>query len=434
MATPPGPSHSGAKIKAGTVDIAALKTAQVDSTGAGKVAKFDGSNRLQVASASADADVPNLLQMTNAIEARAVLAALGISDKGTVRAMADANVASLSGPQTIDGVSLIADDDVLLTGQSTGSQNGAYTVKAGAWIRTANANTSAGMKPNSLWRVSEGTTYHDQQWWLTTDNPITLGTTALVITQFAGAAGTTPVAGGGTGITSYTTGDMLYASGGGTLAKLLGVATGNALISGGVGVAPSWGKIALTTHVSGTLPVGNGGTGMTSYTTGDIVAATGASALGVITAGASGTVLTGNGAGVAPTFQAPAATGGVTVAVGSDTTTSYTYNTPQSISIPIGSGKTAAQFMLLDNTSNGIQGMATGTASNAKTMTKNTGTSLMILYKNTPLSPVILTSADSSGFWLVSAVITGTNLVLTFNCDNGGSGHVITVYWTVFAW
>ena len=38
----------------------------------------------------------------------------------------------------------------------------------------------------------------------------------------------------------------------------------SALISGGVGVAPSWGKIGLTTHVSGTLPVANGGTGATS--------------------------------------------------------------------------------------------------------------------------------------------------------------------------
>jgi hypothetical protein len=50
------------------------------------------------------------------------------------------------------------------------------------------------------------------------------------------------------------------------------VATGNALISGGVGVAPSWGKIGLTTHVSGTLGVGNGGTGTaTAFTAGSIV-------------------------------------------------------------------------------------------------------------------------------------------------------------------
>ena len=45
------------------------------------------------------------------------------------------------------------------------------------------------------------------------------------------------------------------------------MATGNALISGGVNTAPSWGKIGLTTHVSGTLPVANGGTGITNDVT-----------------------------------------------------------------------------------------------------------------------------------------------------------------------
>ena len=77
-------------------------------------------------------------------------------------------------------------------------------------------------------------------------------------------AGTLDADNGGTGQSSYTTGDILYANSSSTLAKLAGVATGNALISGGVGTAPSWGKIGLTTHVSGTLDVANGGTGLTA--------------------------------------------------------------------------------------------------------------------------------------------------------------------------
>ena len=72
---------------------------------------------------------------------------------------------------------------------------------------------------------------------------------------------------GGTGQSSYAVGDILYASTTTALSKLADVATGNALISGGVGVAPSWGKIALTTHVSGTLPIANGGTNATSFGT-----------------------------------------------------------------------------------------------------------------------------------------------------------------------
>lgn len=93
-----------------------------------------------------------------------------------------------------------------------------------------------------------------------------------------GLVGAVPAANGGTGLASYTIGDILYASGSTTLAKLADVATGNALISGGVGAAPSWGKIALTTHVSGTLAVNNGGTGTTSYGTNNLVIASGTSA------------------------------------------------------------------------------------------------------------------------------------------------------------
>jgi hypothetical protein len=53
---------------------------------------------------------------------------------------------------------------------------------------------------------------------------------------------------------------------------LADVAVGNALISGGVSADPSWGKIGLATHVDGTLPVANGGTGVTSSTgTGSVV-------------------------------------------------------------------------------------------------------------------------------------------------------------------
>lgn len=86
-------------------------------------------------------------------------------------------------------------------------------------------------------------------------------------------------ANGGTGITSYTIGDLIYASGSTTLAKLADVATGNALISGGVGVAPSWGKIDLTTTITGTLPVANGGTGATTFTAGRVLFGNGTSAI-----------------------------------------------------------------------------------------------------------------------------------------------------------
>jgi len=46
--------------------------------------------------------------------------------------------------------------------------------------------------------------------------------------------------------------------------RLASIATGNALLSGGVGGAPAYGKIGLTTHVPGTLPIANGGLNLTT--------------------------------------------------------------------------------------------------------------------------------------------------------------------------
>lgn len=109
-------------------------------------------------------------------------------------------------------------------------------------------------------------------------------------------------ANGGTGIASYAVGDIVYASATTTLAKLAGVATGNVLISGGVTTAPAWGKVGLTTHVSGTLPAANGGTGIASYAVGDIVYASGATAFTALAAVATGNVLISGGVTTAPAW------------------------------------------------------------------------------------------------------------------------------------
>ena len=107
---------------------------------------------------------------------------------------------------------------------------------------------------------------------------------------------------GGTGLSSYTQGDLLYASSSSTLAALADVATGNALISGGVGADPAWGKIGLATHVSGTLPIANGGTNSTAPPTDGGAAYGTGSAFAFTAAGVSGQVLRSNGAG-APTWS-----------------------------------------------------------------------------------------------------------------------------------
>jgi len=117
----------------------------------------------------------------------------------------------------------------------------------------------------------------------------------------ANVTGIVAAVNGGTGQSSYAVGDLLFASTTTALSKLADVATGNALISGGVGVAPAYGKIGLTTHVSGTLPVANGGTNATAAPTAGAVAYGTGTAYAFTGAGTAGQVLVSNGAS-APTF------------------------------------------------------------------------------------------------------------------------------------
>lgn len=123
---------------------------------------------------------------------------------------------------------------------------------------------------------------------------------AIDISASAAVVGTLAAANGGTGQSSYAIGDLLYASTSTALSRLADVAVGNALISGGIGVAPAWGKITLTNHVSGILPIGNGGTGLSSWTTNGLFFG-GASAMGQTAAPTTGQIVVGSAGGV-PVF------------------------------------------------------------------------------------------------------------------------------------
>jgi hypothetical protein len=141
-------------------------------------------------------------------------------------------------------------------------------------------------------------------------------TTVGTLTAGTWNANTIVAAYGGTGLSSYTTGDLIVASGSTTLTQLSDVATGNVLLSGGVGVAPSYGKVGLTTHVSGILPIANGGTNTSTTPTAGAVAYGTGTAYAFSAAGSAGQVLVSGGTG-APTWAAY--TGGDVVGPASST-------------------------------------------------------------------------------------------------------------------
>ena len=136
-------------------------------------------------------------------------------------------------------------------------------------------------------------------------------TVKVSVANLTSGLGTIIATKGGTGQTSYAVGDLLYADTITTLAKLPDVATGNALISGGVSTAPSWGKISLTTHVSGVLPIANGGTNASTASITSFNNITGYSA-----SGATGTTSTNLVFSTSPSITTPTLVGNATLSTG----------------------------------------------------------------------------------------------------------------------
>lgn len=139
-----------------------------------------------------------------------------IDYKQTARAVTTSNI-TLSGgaPATVDGVSLALRDRILVTGQSTGSENGIYyvtTVGAGSngtWARSLDADATGEIKAGTIIMITEGTTYADTQWKLTTDDPITVGSTTMTFVRAGNAAYGTFAVSGQNSIVADQIGDTL---------------------------------------------------------------------------------------------------------------------------------------------------------------------------------------------------------------------------------
>lgn len=102
--------------------------------------------------------------------------------KDPVRVIARANI-TLSGLQTIDSVSLAANDRVAVTANTTASQNGLYTAQSGAWVRVTDMDQDTELMGGTEFLVNEGTTYAGSVWRITNTGTITLGTTGLTFSQ-----------------------------------------------------------------------------------------------------------------------------------------------------------------------------------------------------------------------------------------------------------
>ena len=127
--------------------------------------------------------------------------------------------------------------------------------------------------------------------WVGSVNITTLGT----IGTGTWNATTIAVGKGGTGLTSYAVGDILYASVATTLAGLADVAAGSVLVSGGVGVAPAWSATPSVTSLTATTLTGTLATASQPNVT-TMAALVTAGALAVTSLTSSGSVGIPNGA------------------------------------------------------------------------------------------------------------------------------------------
>ena len=175
-----------------------LEDATSDAT-ASKLVKRDANGNAKVATPTDSAHI--------ATKGYVDAARQGLDVKQSVRVatVSPINLASdLEAGDTIDGVTLVAGDRVLVKDQSTATENGIYVaVASGAASRSSDANGTVDtgeLTPGTFTFVEEGNTNSDKGFVVSTNGTITIDATAITWTQFSGAG-------------SFTAGDGLSQSG-----------------------------------------------------------------------------------------------------------------------------------------------------------------------------------------------------------------------------
>lgn len=197
----------------------------------------------------------------------------GVSWKNPAIVVATTNQA-LTGLPTVDGITLTTGQRILLTGQTTATQNGIYAVAAGAWARTTDMATGSGAASDAIF-IEEGTVNADTAWVCTNDaGTDVVGTNSLTFVQFTSATGYT--AGAGLLLTGHSF-SVVTAAADGT--KIFGGTT--------VGVAITATNPGISILADGLQTLQNATGGLQHTSTGDSILLPGSSGLQTLAGGLS---------------------------------------------------------------------------------------------------------------------------------------------------
>lgn len=204
---------------------------------------FGGQKITGLAAGTAGTDAVNKTQL-DAVDAKASAAASGIAIKQAARVVSTANLAALSGLLTIDGVTLVAGNRVLVAGQTDATKNGIYVAASGAWARSTDADGAGELTSGTMIAITEGTANADTLWGVTSDSgSITIGTTAQAWGKLLASA----------------TGEIISAGNGlsktGTTLAVVPKAGGKIIVDGS-GVAVDQGVAGVSTRAEGSVPAG----------------------------------------------------------------------------------------------------------------------------------------------------------------------------------
>ncbi len=207
--------------------------------------------------------------------------------------------ADANGALSLDGVAVAVNDRILVKNQASAVQNGLYKVTAtgsggAAFVltRTPDADAASEITGGAFVFVESGTANADNGYVFTHDGTPTLGSTNITVSQFSGAGQISA----GDALTK--TGNTLDVAVDDSTLEITGDAVQIKTTYPGQTSITTLGTIATGTW-NGTA-IGNiyGGTGQTTYTTGDMLYASGSNTLAKLALGANGKLLQSNGSNI----------------------------------------------------------------------------------------------------------------------------------------